>query len=178
MGVLKRFCWAMACCISLAGCGSDDSNTVSKTDPTNNPEPVPTLSILDISVFQGSMAKLKVRLSRPSTSAVTVAYATKADSANEGTDFRANSGTLIFIPGQTEKTIEVVILRTNVKQPETKILTVELYDSNNANIIDSNAVVTIIPTSQTEPTPTPTPTPTRTCQRTWMKKRRSGDAEW
>ncbi|MDA7826502.1 hypothetical protein N9A19_04525, partial [Porticoccaceae bacterium] len=134
MGVLQRYCWSMFCCFALAGCGGDDSTTSPKTDPTNGPEPLPTLSIMDISVYQGSMAKLKVRLSRPTKSVVTVAYATKSDSANEGTDYKANSGILTFTPGKTEQTIEVVILPTNVTQPVTKILTLELYDPNNANI--------------------------------------------
>ena len=147
MRILQGCYLVLACCLALAGCGGGGSTTPEKTDPTPNPAlaPTPTLSIADIDIDEGATASLKVSLSKPSSQAVTVAYATKDDSAVAGADYTAKSGTLTFAAGVTEQTIEVVTLVTDSYQPNSKTLTVELSNSANASISDSNAVVTIVP---------------------------------
>ena len=122
-------------CLALTGCGGGGTTTPKKT--------APTLSIADINVDSGGVASLKVTLSKASSQAVTVAYATKDDSAVAGRDYTAKSGTLTFAAGVTEQIIEVVTLAAKSNQPISKTLTVELSNPANASISDSNAVVTI-----------------------------------
>jgi sugar lactone lactonase YvrE len=55
----------------------------------------------------GSQAAFTVRLSLPSSSPVTVSYATADGTATAGSDYTAVSGTLTFAPGQTLQTILV-----------------------------------------------------------------------
>jgi hypothetical protein len=54
-------------------------------------------------------ARFTVSLNRPSTSPVTVSYATADDGAAAGSDYRATSGTLTFAPGEMVKTVIVDI---------------------------------------------------------------------
>jgi hypothetical protein len=58
-------------------------------------------------------ASFLVTLSVPSTSTVTIDYATAAGTAVEGVDFAAVSGTLTFAPGDTTKTIDVYLGETS-----------------------------------------------------------------
>ncbi|MCF8247977.1 MAG: family 16 glycosylhydrolase [Saprospiraceae bacterium] len=89
----------------LTACGSkeDDSN------PTYS-----QLSASAVSKFEGSAGNVnfdfKVRLSQASTKDVSVDFATKDKSAKAGEDYIANAGHLNFAPGETEKTISIVIV--------------------------------------------------------------------
>ena len=161
MRILQSYYLIVLYCLALMGCGSGNSSSIDVNVSNQSPStaPTPTLSIADINVDSGGKASLKVSLSKPSSQAVTVAYATKDDSAMEGTDYTAKSGTLTFAAGVTEQTIEVVTLAANSYQPNSRTLTVELSNPANASISDSNAVVTIKPSSLPTPTPTPMPAP-------------------
>jgi uncharacterized protein YegL len=55
-----------------------------------------------------------VTLSNPSTSAITVKYATQNGTATAGSDYEAKTDTLTFQPGETSKTITVKVLNDNV----------------------------------------------------------------
>src|SRR5204863_535929 len=59
----------------------------------------------------GTVAQVfTVTLSNPSDRTVTVAYATEADAtAAAGVDYQSTSGTLTFAPGQTSRTITVLV---------------------------------------------------------------------
>jgi aryl-phospho-beta-D-glucosidase BglC (GH1 family) len=77
------------------------------------PQPLPTLSIDDVTVTEGNaqtQAAFTVSLSAARATAITVAYATAADSAQPGSDFVATSGVLTFAPGVTSLTITVPIV--------------------------------------------------------------------
>jgi chitinase len=77
------------------------------------PQPLPTLSINDVTVAEGNaqtQAVFTVSLSAASATSVTVAYATAADTAGAGSDFLARSGVLTFAPGVTSLTITVPIV--------------------------------------------------------------------
>jgi ELWxxDGT repeat protein len=73
----------------------------------------PGLSIDDIRITEGesatSTARFNVNLSSPASQTVTVDYATADGTATAGSDYDAVSGTLIFSPGQTSKTIDVPV---------------------------------------------------------------------
>jgi large repetitive protein len=78
-----------------------------------NDEPVPSLSIGDVSVPEGDTgttpANFSVTLSGPSAFTTTVAYATADVTAVAGSDYALTSGTLTFNPGVTTQTITVPV---------------------------------------------------------------------
>src|SRR5262245_36465460 len=69
----------------------------------------PSLSITEVPVTEGNVgtvnATFTVSLSAPSSETVSVIYATADGSATAGSDYQAQTGTLIFAPGETTKTI-------------------------------------------------------------------------
>ena len=72
-----------------------------------------TLSIADARVTEGDSgtvhAHFTVSLTPAAAQSVTVAYATTDGTATAGQDYDATSGTLTFAPGETSKTIDVVV---------------------------------------------------------------------
>ncbi|HEX2699894.1 MAG TPA: Ig-like domain-containing protein, partial [Acidimicrobiales bacterium] len=90
--------------------GSSDTATVALDVA---PFTGPRVSIGDVSVSEGDAATraaiLTVSLSKPSTSAVSVAYATANGTATAGSDYTAKSGTLSFAPGATSAKVKVPV---------------------------------------------------------------------
>ncbi|CAN5133449.1 hypothetical protein BH11BAC6_BH11BAC6_01050 [soil metagenome] len=107
---------------------------------------LPLISIADKSLTEGNTgtkpAKLKVTLSSASTSTVTVNYTTVDSTATAGTDYVAKTGKLKFNPGQTSKTISILINGDTQVEPTEKIK-VLLSVPVNANIADNLGIVTI-----------------------------------
>ncbi len=89
----------------LTACGSKEDDT----NPT-----FPQVSTSAVSKFEGNAGSgnfdFKVRLSQASTKDVSVDYSTKDKSAKAGEDYTASAGHLNFAPGETEKTVSVVIV--------------------------------------------------------------------
>lgn len=98
----------------------------------------PSLGINDVTVVEGNTgavaATFVVTLSKASTQTVTVAYATAESGATAGSDYQAVSGTLAFAPGETEKTITVLVNGDRLVEP-TEYFVVILSDPTYANII-------------------------------------------
>jgi hypothetical protein len=84
-----------------------------------------------------------VSLSGPSTSSVTVNYATANGSATAGNDYASTSGTLNFAAGETSKTLTVAIYG---EIPSTRTFYVRLSNPVNATIADGEGSGTIEPT--------------------------------
>ena len=107
----------------------------------------PSLRIDDVTVVEGNTdavaATFVVTLSKASTETVTVAYATADGDATAGSDYQAASGTLTFAPGETEKTITVLVNGDRLAEP-TEWFVVNLSDPTNANISDATGVGTIL----------------------------------
>ena len=76
--------------------------------------PTPSVTISDEWVMEGdsgtTQVEFTVTLSKPSTSTVTVDYATRGASATADIDYATTSGTVTFAPGETEKTITVDVI--------------------------------------------------------------------
>ena len=114
---------------------------------TGTPPPVvPTLSVDDASIGEGSSGSAQltftVKLSQAATGPVTVQYSTADGTAAAGTDYTARSGTLTFAAGETSKTITVPVLGdTSVEANEA--FTIALSGASGATIADSVAVGTI-----------------------------------
>ncbi|MFO0900206.1 MAG: Calx-beta domain-containing protein [Pirellulales bacterium] len=107
----------------------------------------PTLSVDDISQDEGNDGTTEftftVTLSAPSEAEVTVNYATGGGNATPGNDYEAASGQLVFAPGETTKTITVLVTGdTNFERNET--FQVQLSDASGADIADGVGVATIV----------------------------------
>ncbi|HEV8578898.1 MAG TPA: Calx-beta domain-containing protein [Thermoanaerobaculia bacterium] len=82
--------------------------------------PALKLSIGDVSVTEGaqSTALFTVALSAPAAGEVRVSYATAEGTARAGSDYQTTSGTLVFAPGETAKTLAVPLLNDALFEPE------------------------------------------------------------
>ena len=101
------------------------------------------LGVGDITVSEADgSANVPVTLSSASGSIVTVEFQTVNGSATAGLDYTAGSGTVMFNPGETSKSVNITILQdTAIEGAEN--FTVQLSNPVNALISDSSGVVTI-----------------------------------
>ena len=78
---------------------------------------LPTLAVADGYGREGPNAAIvfDVSLTRAPTSRVFVTYRTQDGTARAGADYSARSGTLLFEPGETEKTVSVPIIDDTVE---------------------------------------------------------------
>ena len=83
-----------------------------------------------------------VTLSRASSGTVAVAYATADGSATAGSDYTARKGELTFAPGETEKTVSVLVLDDAHDEGE-ETMRLRLSASSGAVIADGEATGTI-----------------------------------
>src|SRR6185503_17176670 len=111
-------------------------------------DPIPTVSIADITVGEASVGKmnavLTVTLSNDSDDPVTVNYTTADGSAIGGTDFQALSGVLTFQPGETTQVITLGIA-PDVYNEGIESFNVVLSTPTNATLGKAQAIVTITP---------------------------------
>lgn len=102
----------------------------------------PRLLIDDIRIAESdsgnTTARFTVRLSPASSAAVTVDYATADGTATAGADYDAKSGTLTFAPGETTKTIDVVV-HGDAAAETNETFSVNLTNAHNAAIGDESA---------------------------------------
>ena len=107
----------------------------------------PRLQIRDATVTEGNTgsvaATFSVTLSAASTGTITVAYATANGSAAAGGDYQAASGTLTFAPGETSKTVTVLINGDRLGESNETFF-VNLSSPTNATIADGQGVGAIV----------------------------------
>jgi hypothetical protein len=104
---------------------------------------VPTVSIADAHVVEGSDAIVEVELSPVADTAVTVHYTTVSAVAKAVDDFTAQSGTLVFEAGERFTSIRVETIDDD--DAETiESFTVRLTSVSNAEMGDDEARVTIL----------------------------------
>jgi hypothetical protein len=125
--------------VSLSGASGAAiaDGTALGTITNDDAAPLPTLSIDDVTLPEGDsgtkIATFTVRLSAASRQAVTVAYATADGTATAGSDYVAQSGTLTFAPGETRKTIGIVVDGDKTPEP-TETFSVSLSGAAGATI--------------------------------------------
>lgn len=103
----------------------------------------PTITIDDIVVAEASgIAEFVVRLSAPSTSAVSVRYGTSSGTASLS-DFNSTSGTLTFAPGVTMHTVRVAI-DDDLSNEGLESLSIGLSNAVGGIIGTSTATATIV----------------------------------
>ena len=87
------------------------------------PPPAPALSVADARGTEGGTLEFEVTLSPASQTQVTVAYATRAGTA-QSEDYTSVSGTLSFAPGEQAKTVTVALVDDEFSEgTETVMLT-------------------------------------------------------
>jgi hypothetical protein len=111
---------------NLSGLGNAVTDGVDFTPWATSPcvEVLPeiTFSMATYSVSEaGGNATITVNLSSPSSSIVTVNYATSNGSATAGSDYYATAGTLTFNPGDTSETFTVEIINDSFDEPNETI---------------------------------------------------------
>src|SRR5207249_489029 len=118
-------------------------------------DPIPSLSISNVTVTEGNSgtvnANFTVALSAASGKTVTVDYATADGTATAPADYLAiPTTTLTFNPGQTTKTITVLVNGDILDEPN-ETFTVNLSNPTNATLSTATATGTIV---DDDPTPT------------------------
>ena len=109
----------------------------------------PALQITDVKKLEGSSGINAYRfhqivtLSVPSSTPVTVEYATADGTATAGSDYTATSGTFTFPPTQTRGAITVNVLGDAVQEPD-ETLTVNLSNASGADIRNGQGTGTIV----------------------------------
>ena len=127
--------------------GTPSSATVTILDNDGGaPPPVspPVISVADARVREGPGAALafSVRLDRAAVETATVDWETLDGSAKAGRDYTAASGTLIFAPGETAKTVRVAVLDDSHHEGKEKML-LYLRNAEGAVLGDALAAGTI-----------------------------------
>ena len=107
----------------------------------------PLVSVNDPSVTEGDSGTaaltFTITLSHVNSKIVTVDYATADGTAQAGTDYVSDSGTLSFSPGETSKTVSVLIMADNVNEYD-ETFNINLSNPTNAMISDAQGVGTIL----------------------------------
>ena len=109
-------------------------------------EVLPVVSIDDASVDEGDSGsttlEFTVRLDRPAREPARVDWATADGTATAGTDYRAETGTLMFAGGDSSKTVTVSVLGDEVDEPN-ETFTVTLSNPSSLALGDDTATGTI-----------------------------------
>ncbi len=113
----------------------------------NDDQPLPTLSISDVAISEGTggttTATLQITLSAASSQTVTVTAATADGTAVAPGDYTAGSSVATFAPGVTSLPAVITILTDNLVEPN-ETFSVVLSNPTNATIGDGTGVVTIL----------------------------------
>ena len=130
--------------------GSPFSTNSGVLQNANNPLEI---SVADASAREATGATMGfvVNLSRTSSSTVRVDYETSDGTARAGEDYTSVSDTLVFLPGQTSKTVQVEVLNDAIDDDgETITFTLSNPSGGNATIKDAVATGRI---ENTDPVP-------------------------
>ena len=110
-------------------------------------EPQRFVIINDVAMQEGPFGARKfvftVALSAASSAPVTVNYVTANGTAAAGSDYYAQSGILTFAPGETTKTIGVIVKGDSKREANKKFL-VNLSNAVGAQLLDGQGVGTIL----------------------------------
>jgi Ca2+-binding RTX toxin-like protein len=142
--------------ILASGTGYNIGTTTAVTGTIINNDAgiVPVITIQDTTIVEGSRGtptKAYVVFSLDTTSVlpVSVNYATSNVSAIAGSDYTASTGTITFNPGETVRTIELLILNDNVNEVN-ETFNINLSTPVNGAIPDSKATIIVTDTLVTD----------------------------
>ncbi|MBE9104744.1 DUF4347 domain-containing protein [Nostoc cf. edaphicum LEGE 07299] len=131
--------------------GAPNSTITNSSATVNiiNDDSQPTISISDVSVTEGNTgattnANFTINLSNPSYQQVTVNYNTSDGTAQiADSDYNSASGTIVFNPGETSKTLSIGVIGDNQSEAN-ETFSVNLSGATNGTIADSLGIATII----------------------------------
>jgi Calx-beta domain-containing protein len=120
-------------------------------------DPQVSISVDDVTRAEANgPASFTVSLSKASGKIVTVAYATADGSALAGNDYGARSGTLVFLAGDSSKSVSVPLVDDEIAEGE-ETFTVALSRAVNASLADAQGAGTILDDDAGETPPPPPP---------------------
>ena len=116
--------------------------------PSSHASFSPSLSVGEATVVEGNAGiqygEVRVNLSAPSATTVTVNYATADGTATAAdNDYLAVSGKLTFAPGETSKSVQVGVVGDRIGEPD-EYFYVNLGGAQNAKIAQRQGIVTIV----------------------------------
>lgn len=122
-----------------AGAGADATLTIVDNDQA----PVASFTGDPFSVTESvGTTTITVSLSAASEQTVSIDFATEAGTATPAVDYTPASGTLTFLPGETEQSFDVTVIADDIDEPDE---TVELVLSNPVNCISGpEATLTLL----------------------------------
>src|SRR5207302_31660 len=104
--------------------------------------------INDVSVTEGNsgttQATFTVTLSVPGQNPVTLDYATADGAATAPSDYQSASGSLTFAPGETSKTVTVLVNGDTLYEGTSEAFSVKLSNLANATLLDGVGQGTIV----------------------------------
>lgn len=118
------------------------------TPPTIDPaEPLPIISVQDVSMAEGNDAdtavKLVISINKVTDSPVTVNYKTADGTALSSTDYISKSGSITIPAGQLSSTLEITILSDTLEEPHETFRLI-LSGPQNGQLTTSEAIITIL----------------------------------
>ncbi|MBS1809121.1 MAG: putative Ig domain-containing protein [Acidobacteria bacterium] len=97
-----------------------------------------------VSETAGKPVEFFVTLSAPSNEPVSIFYATEDGSAKAGVNYQANSGSLIFAPGETQKRVNVLVFGATSGGSSTQAFFMNLSEPVNTLLSDKHGACAII----------------------------------
>ncbi|MBV9469462.1 MAG: CSLREA domain-containing protein, partial [Abitibacteriaceae bacterium] len=132
--------------VTLSNVANGVLNNATGVGTIADDDAAPSLAVNDVTVAEGNSgptnAVFTVSLSAASGQTVTVDYATADGTATAGSDYQSRSGTLTFAPGETSKTVAVIVNGDTLNEPD-ETFTLVLSDPTHATIADNQGVGTI-----------------------------------
>ena len=113
-------------------------------------EVLPSLRVEDAEAHEGEDTEIvfRVTLDRVPLETVTVPWETRDGTAEAGADYEADSGTLTFAPGETEKTVSVTLI-DDADEDSGETFTLALGTPTGADLADAEATGIIWNTEET-----------------------------
>lgn len=96
------------------------------------------------SMTEGGTATYTISLNKPSTSSISVSYATSDSTAVQGVDFTAISGSLTFLSGETSKSLPVVSIDNSTVCQANRSYSVVLSSASGATLSTSTATTSLV----------------------------------
>lgn len=135
--------YALIACIlpalTLPACIKEDDGTA----PERN---LPVITIADVTVTEGDVddtLHLEVALSGANTTNAIVSFAAVAGTAAANFDYKLlTTGRLVFTPDETRKTIDIVIVADEVREPR-EAFEIKLYNPLNVKVENDVATITV-----------------------------------
>jgi Calx-beta domain len=120
-------------------------------------DPLVSLAAEDASAPEaGGRLAFTVALSKASGKVVTVSFATSDGSATSPADYAGASGTLVFLAGETSKSVALPLVNDDLVEGE-ETLTLALSRAVNATLADAQAIGAIVDDDASTPPPPPPP---------------------